>query len=193
MTGRRATQRRPFRAVQIALLAVMAIAAAIWGGGTLLERKPESGPAPNLSFKRSDGQELTLADLRGKAVLLNIWATWCLSCRTEMPTLDRLQAKLGNEQFEVVALSVDRDGEEVVTPFFSANGIKNLAMYLNPEGDAVRAFKVQGLPTTVLIGRDGTERRRWVGPKEWDAPEVVAEISAMILISPKPDTQGATR
>jgi len=193
MTGRWATQRRSFRAVQVGLLAVMAIAAAIWGGATFLERKPESGPVPNLSFKRSDGQELTLADLRGKAVLLNIWATWCLSCRTEMPALDRLQAKLGNEKFEVVALSVDRDGEEVVTPFFSATGVKNLAMYLNPEGDAVRAFKITGLPTTVLIGRDGTERRRWVGPKEWDAPEVVAEISAMISISPKPDTQGATR
>lgn len=191
MTGHPATHKRSLRAVQVGLLAAVAIAAAIWGVGTFLERKPESGPVPNLSFKRNDGQELTLADLRGKAVLLNIWATWCVSCRTEMPALDRLQAKLGSEKFEVVALSVDRDGEEVVTPFFSATGIKNLAMYLNPEGDAVRAFKVTGLPTTVLIGPDGTERRRWVGPKEWDTPDVVAEISGSIPVSAKPSAQRA--
>lgn len=190
MTGRPAIQRRPLRAALAAVLAALAILAIIWGGGIRNEQS-EKRPAPNLSFKRGDGKATSLAELRGKAILLNVWATWCLSCRTEMPSLDRLQAKLGSPVFEVIALSVDRAGEGVVTPFFAETGIKHLAMYLNPEGDAVRAFKITGLPTTVLIGSDGTERRRWIGPKEWDAPDVFAEVSGLISASPKPGARGA--
>lgn len=191
MTGRPTIHRRPLRALQVVLLAAIAIVAAVWGGGALRDKQPESRPVPNLSFRRGDGQALSLAELSGKAVLLNIWATWCLSCRTEMPSLDRLQAQLGSTKFEVVALSVDRDGEEVVTPFFSETGITKLAMYLNPEGDAVRAFQITGLPTTILIGRDGRELRRWIGPKEWDAPKVIAEISGLTSTPLKPGAREA--
>lgn len=185
-----ATQRGPLRVALAAVLAALAILAIIWGGG-LRNEQSENRSASNLSFMRGDGRATSLAELRGKAILLNIWATWCLSCRTEMPSLDRLQARLGGNVFEVVALSVDRAGEEVVTPFFAETGIKHLAMYLNPGGDAVRAFKITGLPTTVLIGRDGKERRRWIGPKEWDAPDAIAEISGLIAAPPRSDTRGA--
>lgn len=133
-------------------------------------------PIPSVSLESADGRPMTLADFRGKAVLLNVWATWCPPCRKEMPSLDRLQAKLGGDDFEVVPLSIDRNGVDVVKPFFDEIGIQKLAIYLDRASGVMSSLKVVGLPTTLLIGRDGRELMRWVGPKEWDAPEVIEEI-----------------
>ncbi|MGH6661973.1 MAG: TlpA family protein disulfide reductase [Rhodospirillales bacterium] len=131
-------------------------------------------PVPELAFQRGDGSPVTLKEFRGRVVLLNIWATWCVPCRREMPTLDRLQAKLGGAGFEVVALSIDRAGVEVVKKFYEEIGIKNLALYIDTTGKATRALKVVGLPTTLLIDAAGREVGRLVGPSEWDAPEMVS-------------------
>lgn len=163
------------------LLAAVAVGA---GGAYMLSAPPDASstasdfpkPLPSLSFESADGRPMTLADFRGKAVLLNIWATWCPPCRHEMPSLDRLQAKLGGDDFEVVPLSVDRAGTEVVKPFFDEIGIQKLAIYLDRSSSVMSSLKVVGLPTTLLVGRDGRELMRWVGPKEWDSPEVVGEI-----------------
>ena len=133
---------------------------------------------PELQFKDADGTALSLADFRGKAVLLNIWATWCGPCRKEMPALDRLQANLGGPEFEVVALSIDRGGLGAVEPFFHEIGIANLAIYLDESAAAMSALGVTGIPTTLLIGRDGSEIRRWPGPAEWDSAEMQALIRA---------------
>jgi len=91
-----------------------------------------------------------------------------------MPTLDRLQAKLGGPGFEVVALSIDRAGPTAVRKFYEEIGIKSLAIYIDGSGKATRTLKVVGLPTTLLIGADGREIGRLVGPSEWDAPEMVS-------------------
>jgi thiol-disulfide isomerase/thioredoxin len=131
-------------------------------------------PVPELAFQRGDGSPATLNDFRGKVVLLNIWATWCVPCRREMPTLDRLQARLGGPGFEVVALSIDRAGVEVVRKFYGEIAIKNLPIYIDRAGKATRTLKVAGLPTTLLIDDAGGEIGRLVGPAEWDAPEMVS-------------------
>lgn len=131
-------------------------------------------PLPELRFEDGDGRPLTLADFRGKAVLLNIWATWCAPCRREMPTLDRLQAELGGPHFAVVALSIDRAGLGVVSEFYDEIGIEHLAKYIDESGKASRQLNAVGLPTTLLIDREGREIGRHVGPAEWDTPEMVA-------------------
>jgi hypothetical protein len=93
-----------------------------------------------------------------------------------MPSLDRLQVELGGSDFKVVALSIDRSGLDAVRPFFAEIDIQNLDIYLDRPAASMTAFGVRGLPTTLLIDSDGRELQRWAGPKEWDSPEVIADI-----------------
>ena len=130
--------------------------------------------APEISFSDADGNQLTLADFEGRVVLLNLWATWCAPCVHEMPTLDRLQAQLGGEAFEVLALSIDRGGAGEVLPFFAEHGLDHLNVYLDPAGGAPSAFDVIGLPTTVLIDADGLVVGQYTGPADWDGADAVA-------------------
>jgi thiol-disulfide isomerase/thioredoxin len=135
---------------------------------------------PQLNFVDGAGQPRTIENFHGKVVLLNLWATWCGPCRTEMPTLDRLQAELGGPDFEVIPLSIDRRGAEVVHKFYAELGIKHLNIYIDPSSKAAFALGFLGLPTTMLIDREGREIGRLVGPAEWDAPEVVALIKSLM-------------
>ena len=100
-----------------------------------------------------------------------------------MPTLDDLQARLGGEDFEVVALSIDRAGPAPVRKFLAELNLTNLPLYIDETGAAARAVGAIGLPTTLLIDRRGRELGRLVGPAEWNAPEVVAYIKALIEVS----------
>lgn len=136
-------------------------------------------PIDAIQFEDADGPSRSLNDFRGKVVLLNIWATWCTPCRKEMPTLDRLQAALGGDNFEVVALSIDRR-MDAVRKFFAEVGIQRLAMYLDSSAKATRQLGAVGLPTTLLIDREGREIARLIGPAEWDSPEIAAFISCVI-------------
>ncbi len=132
-----------------------------------------------IQFEDADGRARSLSDFRGKIVLLNIWATWCVPCRKEMPTLDRVQTALGGADFEVVALSIDR-GMDAVRKFFAEIGIQKLAMYLDSSAKATRQLGAVGLPTTLLIDREGRETARLIGPAEWDSPDIAAFISCVI-------------
>lgn len=139
-------------------------------------------PQPMLSppFTDGDGRDLTLDDFRGRVVLLNIWATWCVPCRDEMSTLDALQARLGGDDFHVLPLSIDRAGLRPVRRFYDEIGIRHLDMYLAEDIRAMLAFAVIGLPTTILIDRQGFELGRLVGPSEWDSTENEAQIETTI-------------
>lgn len=130
-------------------------------------------------FVDGAGRDLTLEDFRGKVVLLNIWATWCVPCREEMPTLDALQAHLGGDDFHVLPLSIDRAGLKVVRRFYNEIGIQHLDMYLANSTRAMWAFGALGLPTTILIGRGGKELGRLVGPAEWDSPEIISQMQTI--------------
>lgn len=131
-------------------------------------------PLPEIKFEDGDGSSLTLTDLGGKTLLLNIWATWCVPCREEMPTLDALEAELGGPFFEVVPLSIDRAGPEVVRKFYAEIGIEHLGLYIDTSMRASFALQAPGLPTTLLIDSEGRELGRLVGPAEWDTPEMIA-------------------
>ena len=134
----------------------------------------------NLRFSDGEGRPTSLAAFRGRVVLLNVWATWCLPCREEMPTLDRLQATLGGPGFEVVALSIDHAGLPVVRDFFNSTRIKHLQPYLDTFGDAQSNLAVAGVPLTLLIDREGREIGRKLGPAAWDNPRMVQLIRSHI-------------
>lgn len=146
---------------------------------------------PEVHFVDGDDRSLSLQDFRGRLVLLNLWATWCVPCRKEMPALDRLEAKLGSPDFEVVALSIDRQGLGAVRPFFKELELKALRIYLDQSGKAAFALNAPGFPTTLLIDREGREAARKIGPAEWDSPEIESTIHG--YITRKAATLGASR
>src|SRR5690606_25096513 len=134
---------------------------------------------PAISFENEAGENIGLADFRGRVVFLNIWATWCPPCREEMPSLDRLNAKRGSSDFEVVALSIDRDSA-LVQPFFEEFGIETLHGYFDPTSTVSNELRVPGVPTTLLIDRAGRELGRVMGPAAWDSTQVEALIDAAL-------------
>jgi thiol-disulfide isomerase/thioredoxin len=161
------------------LLAGMAIASAQQlPRNFILHEAPKQ--IASIAFEDGQGRPRSLAEFRGKVVLLNIWATWCGPCRREMPSLDRLQGLLGGSDFEVVALSIDRAGLEVVRKFYADVGIRNMAIYIDSSGKATRELATVGVPATLLIDRTGRELGRLVGPAEWDEPDIVQFLKRVI-------------
>ena len=142
--------------------------------------KKSRDEVPEFSFTDGDEKPLTLADWKGRVVLLNLWATWCAPCRKEMPGLDRLQGELGGDDFEVVALSVDRKGIKPSAKFLKEVGAENLALYVDDTSKAMFEMRARGLPATYLIDREGRLIGRLVGPAEWDTDEAKALIQAAI-------------
>ncbi len=137
-------------------------------------------PAPEIAVTTLAGETVRLSDFRGRPVLVNLWATWCGPCVREMPTLDRLQAKLGGSGFTILAISEDRDGAQVVAPFLDKLRLAALKTYLDPKGQAGTAFHVRGLPTSILIDAQGNMRGLLEGATEWDAPAMIEEIQRRI-------------
>ncbi len=139
-------------------------------------------PVLDVKFHDEAGDERDIAEWRGKMVLVNIWATWCGPCRHEMPALDRLQEMLGGDDFEVLALSIDRGGMDLPRAFYVENGIEQLALYNDATARAGVALGVFGIPTTVLLDRKGRLIGRLVGPAEWDDPAAVALVQATLAV-----------
>jgi thiol-disulfide isomerase/thioredoxin len=135
---------------------------------------------PDVKFQGADGKERTLADWRGKVVLLNLWATWCLPCRKEMPALDRLQRDMGSERFEVVAVSVDRTGLKGARKFLDETGAEKLALYADGTARMGTTLRAAGLPATILVDAQGREVGRLLGPAEWDSEDAKRLIRAVL-------------
>ena len=135
---------------------------------------------PELQLEDAQGRKRTLADFRGKVVLLNVWATWCTPCREEMPALDRLQARLGGPAFQVVAISVDQQGPAIAQRFYREIGVKSLDFYIDPSARAAFQLDAKGLPVSILIDRQGREIGRQLGAAAWDSAEVVEELRRRI-------------
>jgi thiol-disulfide isomerase/thioredoxin len=160
---------------------VVTIAAPVLGLNRVIAASPfdvlrlhaEPRPIPDIAFIDGDGRPLRLSDFRGRVVLLNVWATWCIPCRKEMPTLNLLQAELGGPEFEVVALSIDRGGPKTVAAFYDEYDLTRLKIYIAPSPDVMGGLAVAGLPTTLLIDREGREVSRYVGPATWNDPAIV--------------------
>ncbi|MEM7169867.1 MAG: TlpA disulfide reductase family protein [Pseudomonadota bacterium] len=135
-----------------------------------------TAPAPTGSFTDLTGSSLTLADYKGKTVLLNFWATWCAPCIHEMPSLDALQTRFRGDGLQILAVSLDRGGLGKVVPFKDEMAFADLDLFLDPKGKFSREFQVYGLPVTYLIGPDGKMIGSLVGPADWNGPEAEALI-----------------
>ncbi|SVB01234.1 uncharacterized protein METZ01_LOCUS154088 [marine metagenome] len=134
----------------------------------------------SITFKDQSGKELDLAAFLGTPVLLNLWATWCVPCLAEMPALDRLQANFPIDDLVVVALSIDRAGLSDIKPFWEDAKISSLKMYFDPTMSAGQILGVRGLPTTLLINKQGQELARLEGPAEWADQEVIEYFRRII-------------
>jgi thiol-disulfide isomerase/thioredoxin len=141
-------------------------------------------PPPVIAFNGPDGQALSLSDFKGKTILVNLWATWCVPCRQEMPALDKLQAELGGADFQVVAINVDTRNPDKPKAWLQENGIRNLAYYADPAGKLLQVLQksghVVGLPTTFVVDASGCEIALLKGPAEWASSNALSFIRAAL-------------
>jgi thiol-disulfide isomerase/thioredoxin len=136
-------------------------------------------PAPAISFADLSGNTVSLSEFAGKIILVNLWATWCEPCLREMPSLERMQSRLG-DKITVLAISEDRGGSKIVEPFIGKLGLKSIKTYLDPKSGVERAFEVQGLPTSFLIDREGRVLGRVEGAAEWDSPKLLETLRSFL-------------
>jgi thiol-disulfide isomerase/thioredoxin len=139
---------------------------------------------PDLSFQDASGNVRKLSEWRGKTVLLNLWATWCVPCRREMPALDKLQARLGGRPFEVVAINIDTRDLDKPKSFMKDGGIATLNYFSDEKERVFQELKAIGraigMPTSVLIDANGCEVGTMAGPAEWASDDGVALINAAL-------------
>ena len=140
-------------------------------------------PLPELIFTTPEGTKASLADFKGRTVLFNLWATWCVPCRLEMPALDRMQSLRGSKDFAVVAVNIDTARLDRPKTFLQENGITTLTLYTDSTAAVFQTLKqegkVIGLPTTILIGKDGCEIGTMAGPAQWDSQDALALLDAI--------------
>jgi thiol-disulfide isomerase/thioredoxin len=198
----------------IGVAAVAVIVAAVYGIGTLTGNAggaPECKPAvalaskiaplvtgqvaainvaksplkvPNLAFQNRDAQPVSLASFHGRTVLLNLWATWCVPCRAEMPTLDKLEGELGGPDFQVVAVNIDTRNPQHPKDFLKQIGVKHLAYYADSSAQAFQDLKdigrAFGMPTTMLVDPKGCEIGTIAGPADWASNDALKLIKAAL-------------
>lgn len=139
-----------------------------------LDRSHAGSPAPNLLFEDPAGEPASMADFRGKPVLLNLWATWCAPCVVEMPSLDALAAR--EPGLQVLALSQDMNGQEKVDAFFANRKFEKLQPYVDAELSMMSALGISTLPTTILYDASGREVWRMTGMEDWTGQRAEALI-----------------
>lgn len=144
--------------------------------------EPTVPPAtvPVIGFFRDDGGEATLTDYAGRGLVLNFWATWCAPCVREMPQLNKLKQLADDAGFDVITVSEDRDGPPVINEFYATNKLDKLEVLYDKKMRLLDAFRVRGLPTTILIDSQSREVGRAEGPAEWDQPEILSFIKRCV-------------
>jgi len=139
---------------------------------------------PDLKFRDAEGGEQSLSDWRGRTVLVNLWATWCVPCREEMPALDALQAKLGSDDFQVVAINIDTRNTDKPRQWLKDNGIHTLGYYADHSAAVFQDLKAIGrafgMPTTVLVDPAGCEIASLAGPAEWAGSDALKFLQAVV-------------
>ncbi|PWE16353.1 TlpA family protein disulfide reductase [Marinicauda salina] len=139
----------------------------------------DAPPQPQNPILTGGGREITLADKRGKVILVNFWATWCAPCVVEMPALDALQAELGSADFEVVPVSMDRSIEDA-RAFYAENELVHLELYHDQSFRAAMDVGARGLPVSILYDRNGAEIGRMSGEADWASEDAFALIEAAV-------------
>ncbi|HTV31579.1 MAG TPA: TlpA disulfide reductase family protein [Methylocella sp.] len=140
-------------------------------------------PVPELTFSTPEKSQANLTDFRGRTLLVNFWATWCVPCRQEMPSLDHLQSLRGSKDFEVIAINVDTTKLDRPQAFLNEIGVKNLKLYTDSTASAFeslrRSGELIGLPTTLLVDKEGCEIGSMAGPAQWDSQDALSLLDAI--------------
>ncbi len=154
------------------------------GDVAAMAKRSQANDLSGLGFNDGSGTAMTLADTGATTRLVNLWATWCAPCREEMPALDRLQAEMGGEEFEVVAISVDGGSDAKPRKFFEEIGIEHLAFYHDPTIGVFNELKKEslafGLPVTLLVDESNCVIANMNGPADWASPDAFRLIEAAI-------------
>ncbi len=166
----------------ISLLAPLAIVLPVWAEPGLpplthgLTAMTAGPTAPALRLPDLDEEPIDINDLRGRVVVVNFWATWCPPCRREMPSLERLRQEMGDEGVTVLAVNIGEDADTVFSFLGTVEPSPTFPMLLDQEGASLEAWGVLGLPTTFVVAPDGSLAYRAVGGREFDHPELIAQL-----------------
>ena len=136
-------------------------------------------PAPDFALPRMDGQVVRLSDYRGKVVLLNIWATWCGSCRAEMPSMEKLYQALKDDAFEMLVVSIDSQGARAIAPFVERYQL-TFPILLDEEGRIGRLYRTTGIPETFIIDKTGNVISKTIGSRDWSDPKTIEILKALV-------------
>ena len=137
-------------------------------------------PAPDIAFVAADGSEHHLSDFLGHGMVINLWATWCAPCVAELPSLAALSKTLAPDDIAVLPLSSDRGGANVVRAFFQEHEISGLPVLLDPRGAAAHAWHTRGIPTSVIVDRQGRQRARLEGAADWSTPAAAKLVRKLV-------------
>ncbi|HET9653683.1 MAG TPA: TlpA disulfide reductase family protein [Usitatibacter sp.] len=141
---------------------------------------PERPAAPDLRLDAAEGGTTQLSKLKGRVVVVNFWATWCPPCRREMPSLERLNRAMHGERFAVVGIDAGEEMEDVLRFRTTIDPAPTFDLYLDPDGKALEAFGVKGLPTTYVLDAEGRIAYKALGPREFDDPAIIAAVRALV-------------
>lgn len=171
----------------LVLISLATVSNQTWAGGPKLvgqmqtmQVAPTIKARPTTTWQDKNGKKVSLADFEGKVVLLNFWATWCPPCIRELPSLNRLQAGLGGDKFEVVALNIDRGGKPVARRMMRRLKLDKLALHLDTNSKTVKDLRVRTMPTTFIFDHLGREVAKVQGGAEWDSKEAIAVVKYFI-------------
>jgi len=168
----------------ILVLLVRLVLAAEGGEGDLFSKmriNPIKGDkkAPDFSLKDLTGKKVEIKDYKGKIIFLNFWATWCVPCKEEMPSLEVLHERFKGEKFVLLTVSVDYEGLKVVHGFLDKHSY-TFPVLLDPNGETLDLFEVKGIPTTFIIDKKGRIIGRALGPRDWRSPEVFSLVNLLV-------------
>lgn len=152
---------------------------AIQEAPVVLEKFTPQPPLADAVFYDVKGNPRHLSDFKGHVVLVNLWATWCTPCVVELPALEKLQAKLRDKKFSVVAISIDRDAPEKIQDFLKSKGIEQLDFYHDRDRQMPAKWQYAGIPTSFLIDGEGNVLHKFDGPYEWDEGSIFEAINKL--------------
>jgi len=186
--GKKTRSGNRFSSILIALVIVIGIVGIVWRNSSKYEPVVVGAYAPDFTLTDMNGKEHSLASLRGKVVFVNFWATWCKSCKDEMPSMQILYTYLKEKEapFEMLAISMDRVTTKKDIPPFVENMKLTFPILLDPNMSTARAWRVTGIPATFLVRPTGEVAGVAHGPREWDSREMVALLETLLPSAPRP-------
>lgn len=179
-------------AIIIAIVILVGIIGAVWLQSSKYAPVTVGSSAPDFKLADRDGKEYTLSSFRGKVVFVNFWATWCKTCKDEMPSMQALYSymKQRDMPFEILAISMDRvTTQKEIEPFAKGLGL-TFPILLDAWGKTDGKYKLTGVPETYIIDQNGNVAEKIIGPRDWTTIEAVQKIFTLLDIQPVPRSQG---